>query len=396
MPDLQIPATAHISDPVRELIADTVETRRHLHAHPELSFQEFETAKFVESRLAALDLPITRVLETGVTTIIEGSQPGKTLLVRADMDALPVIEANETSYRSTNPGVMHACGHDGHTSIGLSAARLIRSVQQELKGRAFFVFQPAEETCGAVQLIETGFLNGIQPDNSLGLHLWNGLPVGQVGVTAGPCMAASDKLTVTIRGQSGHGAIPEQTVDAIVIAGQVISALQQVVSRNVSPLESAVVTLGTISGGRGFNIIADTVEFQGTIRTFKLDVQDRVHERVRATVRGVAEAMGGEGVADIEKLTPPVVNDRDMTDLVRKVAVDVVGRDNVMDDVRTMGAEDMSFFLNRAPGCFFFVGSANEARGLHYPHHHPKFDFDEAALPIALEIMTGAVRRYLS
>jgi amidohydrolase len=392
---LDIPGNAKLSEPVTQILPDTIAARRHLHAHPELGFEEHETAAYITQSLETAGLTPNRVLDTGVTTLLDTGRPGKTLMVRADIDALPIIEAGDVEYISKNEGVMHACGHDGHAAIGLSAVRITQQQLDQLNGRAFFVFQPAEETIGAKTMIDTGFLDAVNPDNAVGLHIWNQTPIGKVGVTTGPCMAAVDKLHITIKGVGGHAAIPDETSDAIVIASQVISALQQVVSRNVSPLDAAVVTIGSINGGRGFNIIADEVRLEGTIRTYKPEVQDRVHARVHQLVESIAKGLEGEGIVSIEKTCPPLVNDADMAEMVREVAAEIVGADNLIHDEQTMGGEDMAFFMNRIPGCYFFVGAGNEAKGLSYPHHHPKFDFDEAALGIGLEIMTGVIRKYL-
>lgn len=375
---------------------ELVAMRRDFHRHPELGFEEVRTAGIVAQRLGALGLEVqTGVGRTGVVGVLECDRPGPVVMVRCDMDALPVQEDSPAPYASETPGVMHACGHDGHTAIGLAVARLLAERRAELPGTVKFVFQPAEEGMGGAEaMIQDGVLASPRPAAAFGLHLWNPLPAGKVGVTAGPMMAAAEILRITLAGRGGHGASPHETGDPIVAAAQVVSALQSVVSRNVAPLESAVVSITSLHAGTAFNVIPGRAELLGTIRTLQPSVREVVLERVRALVTGMAPAMGVAAQVEIQPLTPAVVNDPDAVALVREAAAAIVGAENVV-QVRTMGSEDMSEFLNRVPGCFFFVGSADAARGLDAPHHNARFDFDESALVTGTAILCAVVTRRL-
>jgi amidohydrolase len=318
------------------------------------------------------------------------------VLVRADMDALPIVETNSVDYISDAPGTMHACGHDGHTSIGLAVAKMLNDRRAEIHGRIKFVFQPAEEIGeGAKAMVADGALKEPRPDFSVGLHLWNDMPIGQIAVTPGPCMAAADLLTIKITGSGGHGASPHLARDPIIAAAQIISALQTVVSRNVEPLESAVVSITAINGGDAFNVIPSSVDLKGTIRTYKPEVQDIVHKRVREICEGIAAAMGCTAEVVLQKRTRTVVNDPALSDKIAEMAARHVGGENVRRDVRTMGAEDMSEFMSDIPGCYFFVGSANASRDLHYPHHNPRFDFDEEALITGASLLAEAAASFV-
>ena len=362
-------------------VRDLVRLRRDFHRHPELGYQETRTAAIVAERLRELGYAVREgVAVTGVLGDRDGR--GRTLLVRADMDALPILERNDVEYRSENHGVMHACGHDGHTAIGMVAAA--RFARGDVAGRLRFAFQPAEEGGqGADRMIEEGALEGV--DAALGLHVWNSMPVGVVGVTPGPAMAAVDDFTIEIRGSGGHAAMPHQTDDPIVRAAAVVTNLQTIVSRRVSPFDTAVVSVTQISGGTAFNVIPDLVRLHGTLRTFLPHVREEVHRRIR-------EVVGEHGTVEIRSVTRTLVNDEAMSELVREAAVSVVGEENVLLEERTMGGEDFAAFLERVPGCFFFVGSRSDGGGA--PHHHPEFDIDERSLPLGLEIMTRAIRLY--
>jgi amidohydrolase len=314
------------------------------------------------------------------------------------MDALPIREENNVEYRSTIDGVMHACGHDAHVAIGLAVAKRIAAQGERLTGNLKFAFQPAEEGGnGALAMINDGVLDAPMVTAAVGLHVWNNLPVGQVGVYTGALMAAVDEFELVIQGVGGHGAMPQQTVDAIVTAAQVVNSLQTIVSRNVSPLDSAVVTVGKLNAGSAFNIIADTATLRGTIRTFNRETHAKIPEMVERVIRGACESMGASYKLDYIRQTSPLVNSAEMSDLVAGCAAEVVGAENVIRDesVRTMGGEDMAYFLERVPGCYFFLGTRNEARGFVHPHHSPRFDIDESALPIGVDIMTRVISRYL-
>ncbi|HYP29227.1 MAG TPA: amidohydrolase [Blastocatellia bacterium] len=380
-----------------------IKDRRDFHMHPELGYTEQRTARVVSERLEQYGYDVKRgVGRTGVVGLLRGAgggQAGRTLLLRADMDGLPIQEENRVDYVSQNAGVMHACGHDAHVAIGLAVAKRLMSERERIRGNVKFAFQPAEEGGnGAVAMIDDGVLEAPAVSAAVGLHVWNNLPVGKVGIRAGAVMAAVDEFNLTVQGRGGHGALPHQTVDALVTAAQVVTALQTIVSRNVSPLDSVVVTVGKFSAGNAFNIIADTATLRGTVRTFSEETHRDIPVMFERVVRGVCESMGATYHLDYKRQTIPLVNDEGVSDLVAEEAAGVVGPENIIRDesVRTMGGEDMSYFLERVPGSFFFLGTRNEARGLVHPHHSPKFDIDESALQIGVEIMTRVARRFLS
>jgi len=386
-----------------ELFEFTQSMRRDLHMHPELGFTEVRTAGIVAKELSALDLEVTTgVAKTGVVGMLEGGKPGPVVLVRFDMDALPVTEETGAPYASTTPGKMHACGHDGHVAIGLTVARMLHAQRDELAGSVKFVFQPAEEgTCGEEiggneMMIREGVLEDPKPDLALALHLWNEKPFGWVHVAGGAVMAGAEEFKITVTGKGGHGAIPNQTVDPVLAASQIVSALQSITSRNVPPLQAAVVSVTMIHAGDAFNVIPPEAKMEGTIRTFELSVREIVLRRFEEIVHGVAEAMGCTAEVTIKRLTPAMLND-DVIALrvAESVRTTLTNADLDTSPNLTMGAEDMAFMLEKVPGCYFFVGSANSEKGLDYGHHHPKFDFDERALPRAAALMAGAVTELL-
>lgn len=367
--------------------------RRDFHRHPELAFQERRSARTIAEELRGLGYDVqTGVAETGVVALLEGGGSRHVVMARFDMDALPVTEANETDYASQNEGVMHACGHDGHMAIGLGVATLIARHRDHLPGTLKLVFQPAEEGGnGAPRMVEEGVLENPRPDVLLITHLWNEKPVGVVDVTPGAIMAAAERWTCVVHGRGGHGALPHQAVDPIVAASHIVTALQTVVSRNVSPLETAVLTVGSFHGGDAFNVIPDRVDLSGTIRTYDSQVREKVLRRAREVIDTTAAAYEASADLEIESLTPPLVNDPDVVRAVRDAAETVLGLETVTSGERTMGSEDAAYFTQEVPGCYFFLGSANSERGLDAPHHNPRFDFDEDALPIGVAVMTEAI-----
>lgn len=375
-----------------------VSIRRDLHRHPELGFKETRTASVVARELRNLGLEIaTGIAETGVVALLEGARPGPTILLRFDMDALPIQEETGAEYASQNPGVMHACGHDGHIAIGLTVARLLHAHRKDLAGAVKLVFQPAEEGLGgAKRMIEEGVLQTPRPTTALGVHLWNNKPLGWVGITPGPTMAAADIFTVRIIGKGGHGAMPHETVDPVVAAAQIVSSLQTIVGRNVPPTKTAVVTVAAIHGGKAFNVIPSQVDIKGTLRAFDPDVRQLVIERFNAIVHSIAQGMGCQATIKIESLTPALVNDPQVAARVQNIVRRILPDCNLETDYQVMGSEDMAFFLQETPGCFILVGSANVEKGLDASHHHPRFDFDERALPIAAAIIAEAAAEYLS
>jgi amidohydrolase len=377
-----------------------VHWRRDLHMHPELGFEEERTAGLVTEHLRKLGYRIyTGVATTGVIGLLQGARPGPTVMLRFDMDALPIQEENEVAYASQTSGVMHACGHDAHVTIGMGTAMLLERHRDEWGGTVKLVFQPGEEGMnGAEVMVEAGALDdyGPRPDVAFGLHVWNPSSLGRAHVTPGPIMAAADRWTIKITGRGGHGAMPHQTIDPVVAAGQLITALQTIVSRNVDPQKTAVVTVGTVKGGTAFNIIPGHVELTGTIRTFEAEVRETVIQRMQALCDGIGAAMGVEVALQITVLTPALVNDPAATAFMRRAGAAVLGEANVDTDFRTMGSEDMAYFLREVPGSFMFLGSANAERGLNYPHHSPRFDVDEGVLPLGVAILTQAATDFLN
>lgn len=385
-----------IHQAVQAVAAETVALRRDFHQHPEIAFEEVRTAGIIAERLAAMGLPVqTGIGKTGVTALLDTGKPGKTVLARADIDALPVHEERDTPYRSTVPGKMHACGHDGHAAVLLSTAKILTE-QKGLSGRVFFVFQPAEEVVGGAKaMLEDDALKDITPDYSIALHLSSSEPVGTVAVRSGPSMAASDAFRIVIRGKGGHAAMPHASIDPVVAAAQVITALQTLVSREVDPVEQAVISITALNAGTAYNIIPETVELKGTLRTFNASLRDYLQTRIEEVVTGIAQTL--RCTAGVEYLhgSPAVVNHDGMTERLKAVARGVVGADNLIPMAPIMGGDDMALWLEQAPGCYFFVGARNDDKGITYPHHHPMFDIDEASLPIAVEMLTRGVIDYL-
>lgn len=387
----------HIRQEIRSLQADLVAWRRAIHQRPELGFQERVTADFIAKKLTEWNIEHqTGIAQTGIVATINSDRAGKVLAIRADMDALPIQEENEVDYRSLHDGKMHACGHDGHVAIALGTVYYLAQNRHSWSGTVKFIFQPAEEgPGGAKPMIEAGVLKNPDVDAIIGLHLWNNLPLGQVGVRSGALMAAVECFRCRILGKGGHGAMPHQTQDAIVIASQVVNALQTIVGRNVNPLDAAVVTVGEFHAGTALNVIADTAKMSGTVRYFNPQLENFISQRIEALIAGVCQSHGAKYELDYWQLYPPVINNSEITELVRSVAVDVVETPiGVVPECQTMGGEDMSFFLNEIPGCYFFLGAANSEKGLAYPHHHPRFDFDETALSMGVEIFVRCVEKF--
>ncbi|MEW5940697.1 MAG: amidohydrolase [Chloroflexota bacterium] len=382
----------------RELFPYTQSLRRDFHQHPELGFNEIRTGGIVAKELESLGLEVSKgVGKTGVVGLLEGGKPGPTLLLRFDMDALPILEDTGADYASQTEGVMHACGHDGHTAIGLTVAKILTAHKSDLAGTIKFCFQPSEEghngeeVGGAEMMMRDGVLDHPKVDMTLSLHLWNEKPLGWVHAAKGPVMAGAEQFKIKLTGKGGHGAVPHATIDPVLAAAQVIGAAQSIVSRNVAPLETAVVSFTMIHSGTAFNVIPQEAELEGTIRTFDGRVRLRVLERFERVVRGVAEALGCQVEMNVKQLTPALVNADEVTASVQQTARRVLPEADHDDaPYLTMGAEDMAFMQEKVPGCYFFVGSADRERGLNYGHHHPKFDFDEEALVRGVALMASA------
>jgi amidohydrolase len=386
-----------------ELFSYTQALRRDFHMHPELGFREFRTGGIVAKELESLGIEVTKgVGKTGVVGLLEGTKPGPTLLLRFDMDALPITEETGAEYASQNNGVMHACGHDGHTAIGLTVAKILHAQRDQLAGTIKFCFQPSEEgtngeeTGGAESMMRDGVLDNPNVDMSLSLHLWNEKPLGWLGVKQGPIMAGADIFTVRITGRGGHGAIPDAAVDPIVAAANIVNALQTIVARNVSPLDTAVVSVTNIHGGTAFNVIPPEVKLEGTLRTFDHGVRQRIIERLGQIASGVGEGMGCQVEVEIKRITPALVNHESITATVQATARRILAESRLDSDYQTMTAEDMAFMQEKVPGCYFFVGSNNKAQHLDYGHHHPKFDFDEEVLIRGSALMAAAAMDILS
>ncbi|MBF8267583.1 MAG: peptidase, family [Dehalococcoidia bacterium] len=376
---------------------EMVSLRRDLHAHPELAFQEERTSRLVARRLEALGLQVsTGVAITGVVGLLEGGEAGPTLMLRADMDALPVHETSDKPYTSQNPGVMHACGHDGHVAVLLAVAAILARHRDALKGRVKLIFQPAEESmAGAALMIDQGVMDNPPVDRVMGFHLWNSLPLGQIGVKPGVIFASADEFRLAVKGRGGHGALPHLAVDPVTMSAQVISALQTLISRERPPLKEAVLTIGSIHGGTAFNVIADQVEMRGTLRAFDQGLRHTLLERIPQVVAGVCAALQGTFEFQHVRGCPPVENDPAVAAFVHGLASRVVGQANVPPLEPATVGDDMALFLREAPGCYFLVGSSNPAAGLDAPHHSSSFDFDEDALGIAAEILLRGALEYL-
>src|SRR5437588_10597875 len=385
---------------IDELVPDLIAMRRDLHEHPELAFEEVRTSGIVAQRLRSLGLDVrTSVAKTGVVGLLHGgaSKPGaKTIAIRADMDALPIYELNEIEYRSTTDGKMHACGHDGHTSILLAVADILSKRREELAGNVKFVFQPAEETIGGAEpMVKEGAMQNV--DSVIGLHLISNYPLGRVGVRAGTVFASADKFILRVKGKGGHAAMPDEAVDPIVIAAYITTALQTLISRETSPFSPAVITIGTINAGTAFNIIPEVAVLQGTMRAFSKEHRAKLLRRIQEITGGIASAMGGSCEVELFDGCPPCTNDATMTALVHKAAVESVGEQAVDsgEEVMSSASDDMSYFLNAAPGCYFVVGAHDTEKGRAYPHHHPRFNIGEDALPIGVEVLTRAALEFL-
>ncbi len=380
------------------LAQETIETRRDFHRHPEIAFEEHRTAKVIAERLEALGLkPQTGIGKTGVIAVLDTGKPGKTVLARADIDALPVQEENEHEYASQIEGKMHACGHDGHTAILLSVAKILVDKKDEFSGKIIFVFQPAEEGAGGAQaMIEDGALEGLNVDHSIGLHLGSMIPTGVVAMRCGPAMASADKFVINISGKGGHAAMPQHSVDPILISSHVVTALQSLVSRELDPTDQAVISVTSIHGGTAFNIIPESVELMGTVRTFNEETRQYIAKRIQEVVDGVCSSLRGSAEVDFMFGTPTVINDNKTTERLKTTFAKSLNEGQLIEAPQIMGGDDMAHWLNAADGCYFFVGAGNEEKGTNYPHHHPKFDIDEDSLPLAVEMLTKGVLELLS
>jgi amidohydrolase len=374
----------------------TQKLRRDFHKHPELGFKEFRTAGIVAKELSKMGLVCeTGIAETGVVALLEGEKPGPVVLLRFDMDALPVTEETGAEYASMNIGVMHACGHDAHTAMGLTIARVLNKHRDKINGTVKFVFQPAEESGGAERMVKEGVLENPRPDYSLSMHVWNNLPVGSIGITPGPTMAGADILRIVVRGKGGHAALPHMSDDPVLTSAHIITAIQSIVSRDVDPLQTAVVSVTMVRAGDAFNVIPSEVDMQGTIRTYLPSVRDTAFERVEKIINGVADSFGCRSEVEFTRLTPTLINDVDLAKQFQEIAVDLFPEGKIETDVRTMGSEDMAFLMQDIPGCYFFIGTKNTEMGFDAGHHNPHFDIDEHGMANGVALMTATAMELL-
>lgn len=366
-----------------------VEWRKYLHQHPELSFQEVNTAQFIYDTLSSFGhLDISRPTKTSVMARLIGNQPGCVLALRADIDALPIQEENDFSFASKNPGVMHACGHDGHTAMLLGAAKVLTQLKDQIQGEVRFIFQHAEELYpgGAEELVQAGVLDGV--DFIVGTHLWSPLETGKIGIIYGPAMASSSEFWIHINGKGGHASAPHETVDSIVIASQVVTNLQSIVSRSTNPLDTLVLSVTRIIGGTANNIIPGSVELSGTVRCFDPKLQEQVPIRMEKIISGMTEAYGATYEFNYKKGYRTVDNDKELTQEVEETVQEIFGKEAVEYLQPIMGGEDFSAYQQKVPGCFIFIGARNEELSIDQPHHHPKFTIDEKALPLGVRLLT--------
>lgn len=383
-----------IASRIEQLFPEMVERRRYLHQHPELSFHEVETPNYIASRLEELGIEVRRnVGGRGIVGTIRGGKPGKTVALRADFDALPIQDEKTVDYRSTVPGVMHACGHDGHTATLLAVAEVLASQKEQLTGNVVLIHQHAEEVVpgGAREMIADGCLDGV--DVIFGTHLWSTTTLGTIGTRVGPVMAAADKFELTLFGRGGHGAKPHETIDAVLLGATIVKELQSIVSRRLDPLQQAVLTIGTLHAGNTFNVIADRAQLTGTVRTFDETVAQKIVLEMERTIKGICDAAGATYTFHYETGYPAVINDLVETRFLEAVARDVIGDTSVFEIDPTMGGEDFAYYLKEVPGTFFFTGAGDAS---HYPHHHPRFDFEERAMVDAAKILVEATLRYLA
>lgn len=386
--------TATLNQAVQDIKQQVIEWRRYLHQHPELSFHEEKTAQYIYDTLVSFgNLEVTRPTQNSVMARLIGREPGKVLAMRADIDALAITEENDFEFISKNPGVMHACGHDGHTAMLLGTAKILSGMKDKIKGEIRFFFQHAEEIYpgGAEEMVQAGVMDGV--DLVIGTHLWSTMEFGKVGICPGPMMAAPDTFWIHVYGKGGHAALPHQTIDSIAIASQVVTNLQHIVSRNTDPLDNLVLSVTKFVGGTTHNVIPGSVEICGTVRSFDKDLRESVPKLMERVIKGITEAHGATFEFTYEFGYRPVINDAEVTQLMEDVVVEALGEKWIERMRPTMGGEDFSAYQQKAPGCFFFVGAGNQAKGITYPHHHPRFTIDEDALEVGVKLFVHAASK---
>ena len=363
-----------------------IEKRRYFHMNPEPSFNEYNTSKVIQEELTKIGIPFEIFAKTGIIATIKGQNPGKTVLLRADMDALEVCEKNNVSYRSQKEGLMHACGHDGHIAMLLGAAHVLNEIKNDISGEIKLLFQPAEEIAkGAKAMIEESkIIDSI--DAAFAIHLWQGVPVGKISLESGARMAAADLFSIKVKGKSGHGSMPHETIDAVVVASAIVMNLQHLVSRNTNPLDTLVVTVGKLTAGTRHNIIAGEALLEGTIRSFSDEVWKKIPEQIERVVKNTAAAYNAEAEIDLVRATPPLVNNQDISDILKASAEKLYGEEVVTKYEKTPGGEDFAYFTQAVPGALAFVGIRNDEKGINSPHHNETFDMDEEALEMGANL----------
>lgn len=373
-----------------------LEMRRDLHMHPELSFEEFRTSKIVKEELDKLSIPYITAAGTGVVATIKGGKEGKTIALRADMDALPVQEENEVEYKSINDGKMHACGHDGHTAMLLGAARIFNEIKAEINGTIKLIFQPAEEIAsGARAMLEdVNFMDDV--DGSFGIHLWSGIDMGKISVEAGPRMAGADKFEITVKGKAGHGSMPQQAIDPVVVGSAIVMNLQSIPSREVSPLDSLVISVCAFNAGNSWNIIPNRAFLEGTTRSFDPELRKELPSIIERVAKNTAAAYRADAEVVYTPGAPPVINDKADSELAAKTVVKILGEDGLTEMIKTTGGEDFACFLEKAPGVLAFVGMRNEAKGSHFAHHNERFNIDEDSLATGTNLYVQYALDYLN
>lgn len=376
-----------IDSAIKSITDEVIDLRRDFHAHPELGFQEFRTAGIVEKYLQDLNIPTKRLAKTGVVGIIEGYKPGPVLMLRADMDALPLTEENDVPYKSINPGVMHACGHDGHTAMLMGAAKILSGLRSEIAGTIKLVFQPNEEIAGALQMIEEGVLENPKVDSVMGAHIWTPVPSGKIGITPGAVMSGLENFTIIVNGFGGHTGYPESAVDPIIAATDIVQTAQRIQTREIGCNKPTIIMFGYISGGTQGNIIPDSVTLKGSIRILYDDCgEEKPMERLKRLAEQVCAVHGCTCKVESYTENIPVINNPIMTQLARETAKKIVKDPEDLIDFISMGSEDFSEYAKLVPGVFVAVGTGNKEKGSHYPHHNPKFNIDEDSLPMGVEM----------
>ncbi|KPU62507.1 peptidase M20 [Thermococcus sp. EP1] len=368
---------SRIIDLAKQLEPYVIERRRDFHMYPEVKFEETRTSSIVEEELKQLGYKVLRTAETGIIGILNGGKEGKTVALRADMDALPIQEENDVPYKSRIPGKMHACGHDAHTAMLLGAAKILAEIKEHLGGTVKLIFQPGEEGgAGAKKIVEEGHLDDV--DAIFGIHVWGHLPSGTIATKEGPIMASSDGFIIRIKGKGGHAASPHLTNDPTAPAVDIYNALQKIVSRSVNPLSPIVITTPMIEASHGYNVIPDSLEIRGTLRTFDMNLRTKIIEKIESIVKHYSAAWDCEGTLELFRIPyPPTINTPELAKFVMKTAREL---GPITKAEMTMGAEDFAFYLQKVPGAFIFLGIRNEEKGIIYPHHHPRFDVDESVL----------------